>query len=265
MASAMQGKKLKICAIMATLLFPSVAAADPQLPSITVMADNSLSIAIAKIARNYSQKKQVVVNTSFSQQKIQQQQINDGAAADILITTKTPWLEELKQQGLVDIYSQTMLAKNRLVLVGQGGNNVVMDSKSGFPTTQIINFSGGEPMFVLGHPEMRADSIYAKEALRNLGAANDLEPYTLYIKQMEQFFELIANQEAFGICFYSDVQGRKDIKIIGALPESSHAPIVYYGVVIAGNNMNEARKFMEYLKSSEARKTLKDSGLDDAN
>jgi molybdate transport system substrate-binding protein len=254
---------MKIYTILMLLLFPWQAFAVQQLPTLTIMADNSLSVAVAKIARNYSQKKQVVVNTSFTPQKAQQLQISEGAAADILITTKTIWIENLKQQGLVDIYSQTTFAKNRIVLVGAADSSVVMGDKNNFPSAQIITNSGGNPMFLIGHPETSIDGSYAKEALRDLNAENDLEPYTLYIKQPEQFFDMVVNQQAYGVCFYSAAMRRAGVKIIGALPESSHTPIVYYAVVIAGNNMNEARKFLEYIKSKEVRKILKDSGLED--
>lgn len=250
--------------LMALLLpfsAPFSALAEEKLPSVTVMADSSISVAVAKIARSYSQQKNVVVNTSFSSQKAQQQQISDGAAADILITTKATWIDELKQQGLIDIYSQTTIAKNRLVLVGSESSEVSIKNNELFPTTQIINSSDGEPMFLIGHPETSVDGTYAKESLRSLGAAGDLEPYTLYIKQPNQFFDMVLNQKAFGICFYSGARGQKNIKIIGEIPEASHAPINYYAVVIAGNNMNEARKFLQYLTSKEVRIIFRENGF----
>lgn len=260
----MQGEKLFcLFILLAVLFFPFISKAEPQLPSVTVMADSSVSMAIAKVARDYSQQKNVVVNTSFATQKAQQQQISDGAAADVLITTKSSWIDELKQQGLIDVYSQTMLAKNSLVLVGAANSAVSINEKDLFPTMQIMASSGGEPMFLVGHPETLASGAYAKEALRNLGAANDLEPYTLYIKQESQFFDMIANQQAFGVCFYSEAVNQKGVKIIALLPENSHLPIIYYAVVIAGNNMNEARKFLQYLKSKEVRKILRDNNFMD--
>lgn len=259
----MQVKKTKIFMLLVGLLLPVAVHASNSIPTVTVMADNSLSNSISKIARSYSQKKHVSVNTSFASQKFQQQQITDGAAADVLITTKQSWLDELKQQGLVDIYSQFAIAKNRLVLVGGADSTITIDSNNSFPSSQIIKASGGEPMFVVGHPETRIDGGFAKSALYNMGAMYDLEPYISYIKQIDQFVELITTQKAFGICLFSDTIGNKKIKIIGALPEDSHQPIIYNAVVIAGNNMNEARKFMEYLKSSEVRKILSDNGLED--
>jgi ABC-type molybdate transport system substrate-binding protein len=81
------------------------------LNSVTVMADGSMSVAIAEIARNYSRNKQIVVNTSFAAQRAEEAQIIAGADADILITPKQNWIDRLKERGLVDIYSIVKVAK----------------------------------------------------------------------------------------------------------------------------------------------------------
>lgn len=253
---------LCLLSAMAFIFFFSGAqAAVPALPTVTVMADHSIGLAVTEIARNYSRDKQAVVNSSFAPQKIQQAQISEGAAADILITSKATWIDELKLQGLVDIHSQTRLASDRLVLIGSPQTKVVSLGVGRFPTVSILSESNGEPMFFLGNPETLMEGIYAKEALRNYGVAGDLEPYTLYVRSLGQMFEAVVNQQAFGICFYSSVFQRDDIKIIDKIPESAHEPIVYYAVVIASDNMNEARNFLEYLKTREVQDTLKKYGL----
>lgn len=232
-----------------------------KLPTVTVMADHSLSTAVSEIARNYSRENQAVVNTSFQTQKIQQEQISEGAAADILITSKKQWIDELKQQGLIDRNSQTKLAKDRLVLIGPKETSVVSAGAGRFPTFEIIRAGGGEPVFVLGNPEFLMEGIYAREAIHSFGANDDLEPYTLYVKSLDEMFDMVANHNIFAICFYSSAMKRDDIKIIDTLPESAHKPIVYNAVVIASDNMNEARKFLTYLKSAEVRKLLDKDGF----
>jgi molybdate transport system substrate-binding protein len=225
------------------------------------MADTSLGIAVTRIARNYSRYKNIVVNTSFASQYAQQEQINEGAAIDIIITSKTAWIDELKRQGLVDIYSKTLLAGDRLALVGAVNANVASAEPGRFPALAIIKASGGDPVFLLGNPQFLIEGAYAKEALRNLGVAEDLEPYTLYVKRLDQMFNMVVNQQAFGICFYSSTTRRTDMKVIDVLPESSYKKIHYYAVAIASDNMDEARKFMEYLKTSEVKDIFKEEGF----
>lgn len=105
------------------------------------------------------------------------------------------------------------------------------------------------------------EGVYSKEALRNLGAAEDLEAYTLYVKRIDEMLDMVSAQNSYGVCFYSSVIARNDIKVIDILPEASHKPIIYQAVVIASDNMDEARNFLEYLKSNEVRKILSSYGL----
>lgn len=252
---------LKLFLIATYFISCSSHAAVLVLPTVTVMADHSLSLAVAEIARNYSRSKQAVVNSSFVPQKIQQEQISEGAAADILITSKEGWIDELKLQGLIDIHSQTRFARDRLVLIGSTESNIVSLGSGRFPTVDIMKSGNGEPIFILGNPESLMEGVYAKEAMRSLGASDDLEPYTLYVKRLDEMLDMVVKQQAFGVCFYSSTVGRVDLKIIDILPESAHKPIVYNAVVIASDNMDEARKFLEYLKSTEVRKLLPKYGF----
>lgn len=231
------------------------------LPTVTVMADHSLSIAVSQLAREYSRTHQVIVNTSFAPQKTQAQQITEGGAADILITPNTVWINDLKLQGLVDVYSQKLIARNQLALVGPAASTMVARIVDKFPTVPIIQESGGEPIFLVGNPESLMEGVYAKEALRNLNAADDLGEYTLYVKRLDQMFEMVAKGQAYGLFYYTSALGHSDVKVIDVIPESTHKPIDYMAVVIAGDNMNEARKFLQYLVSEPAKKLLEKNGF----
>lgn len=229
--------------------------------SITVMADPSISVAMTKVARNYSRDMGGIVTTSYLPFQMQQEQITEGIAADVLITPLSQWVEELKTQGLIDVYSPAPVAKNRLALAGPADSALAIDWSKPFPVALIIHAISGEPGFVIGNPGTLPEGIYAKEALRSLDASQDLESYTLYPKSIDDMFDMVANRKAYGIFFYSSVASRDDIKIIGMLPENLHQPIQYYAVVVAGDNMDAARRFLEYLKSDRAQGIFRATGL----
>ena len=71
------------------------------LPSVTVLADPSMGMAVAEIARNYAREHNVVVNTVFTMSAAQENEIKEGGSADVLITPKQSWIETMKTQGLV--------------------------------------------------------------------------------------------------------------------------------------------------------------------
>jgi len=231
------------------------------LGTVTIMTDSSMNIAMSQLARDYSSRHNVVVNTSYASKQAQQSQISEGGAADILVTPESGWIEELKTQGLVDVYSQIAVAKNRLALVAPVTSPLSNFDGDNFPTTQLIMQFSWEPSFVVANPETLIEGGYTREALRNLGASNDLEEYTLYIKQLAQMYSMVKNQGMYGIFFYSSTIGRSGIRVLGLLPENSHKPIEYSAAAIAGDNMDEARKFLKYVQSKEAKRILENNGF----
>lgn len=231
------------------------------LETLTVMGSSKINIAITDLTRKYAKYHDVSVNTSFAPEITQEIQITEEGAGDILITPDEEWIEELRVKGVVDINSKILFARDQLVLVGPKDNILTMRPSDPFPVEQILEVTNYEPSFVIGNPETLLEGRYSKEALRNLNVFSELEPYTLYIKDRRQMLDLVANHHAYGLFLYSSVVGRPDIRVIGALPEESYQPINYYAVVVASDNMDAARKFLDYLKSIPAKNILSARGL----
>lgn len=231
------------------------------LTSITVLADNTMNVAMTELAREYSRTSHVIVNASFATSQEQEKQIFEGGAADILVTPNAKWIDALRMRGVVDVHSGAPVAHNRLVLVGPVNSPLQVSLAKAFPTAAIIEQMASEPNFVIGNPQTQAAGIYGKEALRNMGVLGEMEPYTLYIKPTAEMLEMVTKQHAYGIFLYSTVVGKEGVKILDTFPGHTHQPVVYYAVVIAGENMDEARKFVSYLNSTEAQKILGANGL----
>ncbi|MDX2073809.1 MAG: molybdate ABC transporter substrate-binding protein [Alphaproteobacteria bacterium] len=229
--------------------------------NLTVMADNSASIAVAKLARDYARANDVAVSTSFVAKSMQSSQILEGGSADILITQDAKWIDELQLQGLIDIYSKTAFARGRLALIGPADSTLVMKLSGNFFSAPLVHAMHSEPLFFLGNPEYVPDSRYAREALRNLGALDVLEPYTLYLKSYDQMVEQVTQRGGYAVFSYGQALLLEKAKIIDVFPEKTHSNIPYYVVVIAGDNMEEARKFIRYLGGNAARNALRSSGM----
>jgi molybdate transport system substrate-binding protein len=191
---------------------------------------------------------------------IQQAQITEGAAADVLITPQSSLIDALKTQGLVDVYSQIVLAKDALVLAGPKDSSLDISLAHGFPAELLITQMGGEPGFVVGNPQNLPEGVYGKEALRAMNVSADLEPYTLYVKRRDQMLEMLSTKD-YGVVFNSDVAGRDAIRVLDRFPDNSYQPIQYYAVILAGDNMASARKFLDYLKSDAAKRVLRANGF----
>ena len=56
-----------------------------------------------------------------------------------------------------------------------------------------------------------------------------------------------------GVVYATDAAITNKVKVVGVFPESSHPPIVYPVALVMGNETPAAERFLEFLKSEEAR------------
>lgn len=254
-----KGSLLWMLLTLATLPAAPARAQD-ALPSLVVSADSTLGLPLAYIVRAYARERQVAVALSLTGTESISNRNPEGSSADVLITANTARLAELKQQGLVDVYSETPIVVDHLALVGPDGLRLPVNFARGFPTGPLLLAAGHEPVFVLGFPQVLPEAEPSREALHKLGADADLEPYTVYLKDRRQMHDAVHNQRAFGIMLATDAV-QHNMNILGMIPDNTHAPVDYRSVVLAGDNMDEARRFVEFLKSDEARSAFSQFGL----
>ena len=251
--------RLKICLVFASILLEVAPAR--AISSLTVIADNSVSLTLSELAREYAREENVSVTTAFVEQSEQALQIYDGAAGDVLITQDTRWIENLQMQGLIDIYSKMEFARGRIALVGPDSSTLELKLSRNFISAPLVYAMNFEPLLYLGSPEYLPEGRIARDALRNLGALYVLEPYTLYSKSKEEMMTLVSEYGAYAVFYYGEARAIPKSRIIDIFPETSHTPIVYYAVVLAGNNMEQAREFVKFLASQDARNIILKSGM----
>ena len=226
-------------------------------PSLTVIADNGLNLILPQVARAFTAEHSLSLTFSFATPEEQEEQIADGAAADVLITTRDAFIDTLRGQGLIDIYSQTSFARGLLVFAGATGSpdfNLEEDL-----ATQLIK--NGEPIIAIGNPQTTAEGAAARAALRRLDAAQDLEAFTIYPRSSRALLESLEKEKNYGLVLNHMVMGLKNIRNYGKIPENSYPPIRYIAVVLAGENMGNARNFLQYLGQPEAQKIFQANGL----
>ncbi len=238
----------KWCWLLLLLACP-VHAEEPGIATVAILADAPLSLPLARIAQEYTRREGVVVAVAFATPQDESGQTVESVAADVLITAKSTWLEALKEQGLVDLHSEMRVASDHLALVGPAASTVTTNFSQGFPSAELITAMGEEPVFALPNPQTLPEGIAAREALRHFHADADLEPYTLYPKERAQLKEMISKQ-AYGIMLASEAR-QQEFHVVGILPLTVYTPVTYRAVVLAGENMDEARRFVEYLRSRE--------------
>ncbi len=254
--------KWMIVASLVLLMPLNARAKREELTQIHVLADPSLTIPLTLIARDYSRTYNVSVSTSFANTQKQIETIEEGLDANVLITSRASTLRSLKNRGLVDVRSQTPITKNRLALVTYATNKLDLIMIPRLPLASILERIDPGFSFILGHPDYQISGIYGVEALSNFEIAGELEPYFMFIQSPVEMQDAIAKKGGYGIVLRTDAARNSQLKTLGVFPESSHSPIAYQAVVVAGEQMDPARAFIAYLTSAPAQAFFNAQGFE---
>lgn len=234
-------------------LLPSLPRAQSaEIPSLMIMADPSMTLALSEIARNYSRQHKTTVNTSFNNPKAHAQLIQEGAQADIFITASPKEIADLKLMGLVDVYSQAQLVGNALSLIGPSSSTLDIQLESGIALASALQQGDENFLFLLPDTESITEASTILEGLDKLKLKEDVKPYSFTYRDGHTLRKMVSQHGAYSVLFYTDALNLPDTRIISGIEKKYFSPITYQAVVVAGENMTPAREFMDYLKSGEA-------------
>lgn len=223
---------------------------------IMVSAAASLKDSLTELQKAYALKKpEVKLTINFAASGTLQQQIEQGAPADLYISAGKKQMDALETKNLIVKDSRIDLLGNDLVLVA-GKDNAKVTSLEDLKKPDIAQIS-------IGTPESVPAGKYAQEALKKLTLWDALQPKLVMAKDVTSVLNYVetGNTEA-GFVYRSDAQGSTKVKVVTVVPESSHSPIVYPAAVIsATKNKQVAADFLKYLQSSEAQQVFAKYGF----
>lgn len=184
-----------------------------------------------------------------------QNQIEQGAAADIFISQGKPQMDALEQKGLIKKDSRINLLGDELVLIA-AKDNTTLKSFEDLTKPEIKKIGIGEAESV---PAAKT----AKETLDTLKLWDALQPKLVMGKDLMQVMAYVetGNAEA-GFVWDTIAVTSNKVKIVAAAPANSHKPVVLpAAVVTASKNSDAASKFLQYLQSDEAMKIFEKNGF----
>ncbi|MGA7937419.1 MAG: molybdate ABC transporter substrate-binding protein, partial [Kovacikia sp.] len=198
---------------------------------------------------------QVTVRYNFASSGALQQQIENGAPADVFISAAVKQMDVLQQKNLLTPGTRRNLLTNRLVLVVPANSSRITNLKS---LTDIR-----VKRIAIGNPGSVPAGQYAEEALTKVGLWQQLKPkYVLAgnVRQVLQFVES-GNVDA-GLVYLTDAKTSTQVKVAQIIPANLHAPIVY-PIAILKNSRNQtvSRNFVQFLFSNAARRVFTKYGF----
>ena len=241
------------------LLFLSTPPANSQENAVIVFSAGSTTNAVSDIATLFFQKKGIKAITSFASSSTLARQIEKGAPAQVYISANKKWMDYLEQQKMIESHTRFDLLSNRLVLIAPADSSVsIITIKKDFPLASLI----GNGHMAMGDPDHVPSGIYGKQAMETLGVWEGIKEKVVRAKDVRAALVLVARGEVpVGQVYATDAAISDMVKIIGTFPEETHPPIVYPAAIIAGQDVPEARAFMAFLKSLDAKNIFEKYGF----
>lgn len=226
---------------------------------ITVFAAASLTNALDVIASQYGKETSVNVVSSFASSSTLARQIEQGAPADLFISADQQWMDYAVAKQTIEEGSRVTLLGNDLVLVAPTASQpqAVSISKS----TDWKGLLKGQRLAV-GDPDHVPAGIYAREALQNLGAWDELSPLMARSNSVRAALALVERDETpYGIVYGSDAVASKKVTVVGLFPEASHKPVEYPMAIVKGHHRASVTAFYNYLKGPQAAAVFRQYGF----
>jgi len=215
---------------------------------LTVSAAASLTDALKEIQRAYeSAHPNIELNFNFGASGALQQQIEQGAPADLFFSAAPKNMEALVDKQLIDSNRQTRLLSNELVVVVPADGKTAIGSMADLSKPEVKHVA-------IGIPESVPAGSYAKEALANAKLWDALQAKTVQGKDVRQVLQYVETGNAdAGFVYKTDALTSQKVKITFAVDPATYSPIEYpVGIVKASKHGREAEEFYRYLQSKEA-------------
>ena len=222
---------------------------------IVVAADASLGDVLRVVGESFERTAAgVTVEFNFASSEEYLAQIRQGRNPDVLVSASPREVSALTRQGPFDVATRREIATNRLVVIApleSGPANV-----AGLAAEGVKKVAIGDPMTVPG-------GQYAVESLKQLGLWTSVEKKLTLgqsVRQVLQFVEVGAADAGF--VFATDAAASKAVRVIEAIPDSTHTPIIYIMVAHSGSAHPEAaRRFMDFVAGPEGRHAFVTAGF----
>jgi molybdate transport system substrate-binding protein len=190
---------------LATLL--GCGASRPAPGEITVGAASSLRRLMPELVDSFAKEtRDARVTVTYGGSGMLRRQVEAGAPIDVVMLAGEEPVDRLIEGGFARAASRRLLALNELVVITpRGGVDVRFESLHLLPAGEWV---------AVGDPESVPAGRYARDALRQLGTWNALEPRLVHAPHVAAVLALTRRGEAAaGIVYRTDALGLSDVEI----------------------------------------------------
>ncbi len=228
---------------------------------VVVFAAASTTNAITEIGDLFAAKGRGHITTSFASSSTLAKQIASGAPADVYLSANKKWMDFLAEKGAIEKASRFDLLGNRIVLIAPLQSAIqTVEVKEGLDLAALL---GSDGRLSMGDPEHVPAGMYGKNAMERLGLWDQVKGRLAPMKDVRAALVLVERAETpLGQVYATDAAISKKVRVVGTFPTESHPPIVYPVAAVAGEKIHGAHKFLDFLKTAEARAVFEKYGFE---
>ncbi|HWI62040.1 MAG TPA: molybdate ABC transporter substrate-binding protein [Symbiobacteriaceae bacterium] len=245
----------KVALLFLTLLVLAGCAPKPESAEIIVSAAASMTDALKEVQPGFEAANPTVkLKFNFGSSGALQQQIEQGAPADLFISAAAGPMDALVKKGLVE--SPVTVATNKVVLIRSKSGEAVVKAWADLRSDAVKRVA-------LANPQHVPAGQYGKAVLETLGIWAAIEKRLILGEDVRQVLNYVESGEVqAGIVYSTDAASSQKVTVVAVAPAGSHAPVVYPMAVLKGSKQQAAAKaFADYLRSEQGKQVLTKYGF----
>ncbi|HYG57263.1 MAG TPA: molybdate ABC transporter substrate-binding protein, partial [Symbiobacteriaceae bacterium] len=223
--------------IFAFLLLSGCGSGPARSTEVVVSAAASLKEVLTDLAGRFeAQDPSVKIRLNFGSSGALQQQIEQGAPADLFIAAGPAPMQALVDKGLVEQAAVKPLATNRLVLIRPKAQDAAL-----IDSWQALT-GGKVTRLAIGNPQHVPAGQYGKAVLEKLGLWAGLQRTLVLGEDVRQVLHYVESGEVqAGIVYGSDAASSQKVAVVAEAPPGSHGPVIYPMAVLKTGKPEAAR------------------------
>ncbi|HHT63953.1 MAG TPA: molybdate ABC transporter substrate-binding protein [Clostridia bacterium] len=209
-----------------------------------------LAVLYAETAPN------VKLTFTFGSSGALQTQIEEGAPADVFFSAALKQMKALEDGGYILEGTKKELLINEVMLIAPKGNPAKVEGFEDAATDKVKTIALGDPASVpVGQ--------YSEEVFTHLGILDQVTPKANYGTDVVQVLTWVESGEVdCGVVYATDAAASDKIDVICSAPEGSHKTVTYpVAVIKSSKNADEAKKFVDFLSSDQAKAKFESYGF----
>lgn len=241
--------------------FANALGKNAEISQLNIFSSPALEAVLPILVREYSRNYDSAVNIAFLGSDAIISQISYGEPADLVISEDDDLFEELAISGFLDIYSKNKIINTDLLIAKPKGSDININNKESL-SFQLRLYNENAALGIID-PLQSYQGKLSKDLLGDLDDWQLLTPIIMYHRSSNRLLENLANDKVnVGIIYSSDLYRRDDIVIAMDNEQINNSnQITFTASVVASENMDNGRKFLEFLQSDLAQKIFRQYGF----